>query len=112
METTRQKKVSKTILKDLSKIFQKKTYEFLGPILVTITDVAVTRDLSIAKVYLSLFPSKDPNSSLEILNSNKSYFRKLLAKELKHQLRIIPEIIFYLDDSASYSEKIDKLLKK
>ena len=84
METTRQKKVSKTILKDLSKIFQKKTYEFLGPILVTITDVAVTRDLSIAKVYLSLFPKR-----LDVFE--EITLRRL---KIKHQL-IVTSVLFF-----------------
>ena len=112
METTRQKRISKIILKELSKIFQKETYQFLGGILVTVTDIKVSKDLAIAKVYLSIFPSKDPVLSLESITKNKKFFRKLLAKELKNQIRIIPELIFYLDDSSSYAEEIDRLLKK
>ena len=112
METTRQQKVSKAILKELSQIFQKETRQFLGSILVTITRIRVSPDLSVAKAYLSIFPSKDPMEALELLNLNKKFFRMLLAKELRHQLRIVPELIFYLDDSAEYSEGIDRLLKK
>ena len=112
METTRQKKISKVILKELSKILQKETHQFLGNMLVTVTSVRVTADLSLVKVYLSVFPAKDPDHSLHILNGKKNFFRNLLAKELRHQLRIIPEIIFFLDDSASYAEEIDRLLEK
>lgn len=112
METTRQKKVSKIILKELSQIFHEETHQFLGNILVTVTRIRVSPDLSVAKVYLSLFPVKNPIDALEILNQQKKFFRTLLAKELRHQLRIMPELIFYLDDSAEYAEEIDRLLKK
>ena len=112
METTRQQKVSKAILKELSFVFQKETRQFLGNILVTITSVRVSPDLSDAKIYLSIFPAKDPNESLQVLNNNKKYFRTILAQSVKNQLRIIPELIFYLDDSAEYAEQIESLLKK
>ena len=112
METTRQQKISKAILKELSKIFQKQTSQFLGNILVTITRIRVSPDLSVAKAYLSIFPAKNPIESLEVLNLNKKFFRMLLAKELRHQLRIVPELFFFLDDSAEYAESIDRLLKQ
>ena len=112
METTRQKKISRLILKDLSKIFQKESNQFIGNILVTITNVRVSPDLSVAKIYLSLFPSKTPQDSLSLLNKNKKYFRKLLGIELGSHIRIIPELIFYLDDSAEYFEEINRLIQK
>ena len=71
METTRQKKVSKLIQKELSIIFQKEIHQFLGNILVTVTGVRVSPDLSVAKAYLSIFPVKDPAEALLILNDNK-----------------------------------------
>ena len=112
METTRQKKVSKLIQKELSIIFQKEIYQFLGNILVTVTGVRVSPDLSVAKSYLSIFPVKKPKEALNILNENKKVFRKLLGNSCRHQLRIVPELVFYLDDSAEYAEEIEKLLKK
>jgi len=112
METKRQKKISKLILKDLSIIFQKESNQFIGNILVTITNVRISPDLSVAKIYLSLFPSKDPKESLYLLNKNKKYFRKLLGLELGSHIRIIPELVFYLDDSAEYLEEINRLIKK
>ena len=112
METTRQKKVSKLIQKELSIIFQKEIHQFLGNILVTVTGVRVSSDLSVAKAYLSIFPVEKPKEALNILNENKKVFRKLLGNSCRHQLRIIPELIFYLDDSAEYAEEIEKLLKK
>ena len=112
METTRQKKVSKLIQKELSIIFQKEIHQFLGNILVTVTGVRVSPDLSVAKAYLSIFPVEKPKEVLNILNENKKVFRKLLGNSCRHQLRIVPELVFYLDDSAEYAEEIEKLLKK
>ena len=112
METTRQKKVSKLIQKELSIIFQKEIHQFLGNILVTVTGVRVSPDLSVAKAYLSVFPVKNPVEALLILNDNKKVFRTLLGNSCRNQLRIVPELIFYLDDSAEYAEEIDRLLKK
>lgn len=112
METTRQKKVSKLIQKELSIIFQKEIHQFLGNILVTVTGVRVSPDLSVAKAYLSIFPVEKPKEAINILNKNKKVFRKLLGNSCRHQLRIVPELVFYLDDSAEYAEEIEKLLKK
>ena len=112
METTRQKKVSRLILKELSIIFQKESRQFLGNILLTITQVRVSPDLSVSKIYLSMFPAEDPEASLNTLNQNKKFFRNLLGRQLKNQLRIVPELIFYIDDSAEYAEEIDRLLKR
>ena len=112
METTRQRKISKLIQKELSIIFQKETHTFLGNILVTVTEVRVSPDLSVAKAYLSIFPVENPEKSLSILDKNKKLFRKLLGNNCRHQLRIIPELVFYLDDSAEYAEEIENLLKK
>ena len=112
METTRQKKVSKLIQKELSIIFQKEIHQFLGNILVTVTGVRVSPDLSVAKAYLSIFPVEKPKEALNILNEIKKVFRKLLGNSCRHQLRIVPELVFYLDDSAEYAEEIEKLLKK
>lgn len=110
METTRQKKIAKLIQKDLSVIFNKEISQFLGNILVTITRVRVSSDFSVAKLFLSIFPANDPEISLRILNKNKTYFRNLLGRSIRHQIRIIPELIFYLDDSAEYTETIERLL--
>ena len=112
METTRQRKVSKLIQKELSVIFQKETHKFLGNILVRVTRVRISPDLSIAKAYLSIFPVANPEQALNILDKNKKLFRTLLGKTCRHQLRIIPEVVFYLDDSAEYAEEIENLLKK
>tara|TARA_B100000902_G_scaffold153568_1_gene150088 strand:- start:3914 stop:4252 length:339 start_codon:yes stop_codon:yes gene_type:complete len=112
MQTTRQKKISKLIQKEISLIFQKEKHDLLGNILVTVTSVKVTADLSISKIFLSIFPVKNPKETLDIINNNNKFYRNLLARSLRHNLRKVPEIIFLLDDSAAYAEEIDRLLNK
>ena len=113
METTRQQKISKLILKELSDIFQReiKTH---GGIMITVTKVNVTTDLSYARVYLSIFgPEKDVKKNVvaEVNKMTKS-IRKMLGDRVRHQLRIIPELQFYEDDSLDYIERIDSTLKE
>ena len=112
METTRQKKISRLLQKDLAIIFQMDAPVILGSFMFTITGVKVSSDLSVAKVYLSIFPSDDSKKLMEQVKEKSSFFRNLLAKKVRHQLRIIPELHFYLDDSADYADEINRLLKE
>ena len=112
MESTRQKKVSRLVQKELSIIFQKIGPELLTNVIISITIVRVSIDLSYAKVFLTIFPVKDPDIALRKIVDNKVNIRKKLGARIKNQLRIVPDLQFYLDDSASYAEEIDKLLKK
>ena len=111
MESTRQKKVSRLIQKELADIFLKKGHEFAHGKLVSITRVRVSPDLSFAKVYISIFPA---NNQEEILHSVKELSSKIrfeLGQKIRSQLRIVPDIAFHIDDSLDYIDKIDKLLK-
>jgi ribosome-binding factor A len=111
MESTRQKKVSKLIQKELADIFLRKNKELAPGKLITITIVRVSPDLSFAKVFLSIFPSANQT---EIINSIKEHTHKIrfeLGQKIRTQLRIVPEIAFYVDDSLDYIDNIDKLLK-
>ena len=112
MESTRQKKVSRLLQKELSLIFQKETYALLGNVIVSITIVRVSPDLTSANVFISIFPIKEPKRALELIKSNTILIRKKLAESIKNQLRIVPILEFFLDDSANYAEEIDRLLKK
>ena len=112
MESTRQKKVSRLIQKELSVIFQQNTQEILGNILVTLTIVRISPDLADANIFLSIFPVDDPESALKVIKSNTVMIRKKLGESVRNQLRIVPTLQFYLDDSAAYAEEIDRLLKK
>jgi len=112
MESTRQLKVGRLIQKELSSVFVKEGQNLYGRVLVSITMVRMSTDLSVAKVYLSIFPNEQSNKVLEILNDAKPQIRYWLGQKTKGQMRIIPELIFYFDDSAAYFEKIDNALKK
>jgi len=111
METTRQQKVARQIQKDLSEIFMHATREITQSRMITVTVVRMSPDLSLAKVYISIFPSDDAGKVLENLQNNVKHFRLELGKKVRHQLRIVPEIAFFVDDSLDYAEHIDKLLK-
>ncbi len=111
METTRQNKIARLIQKDLANIFQEQTRKTHG-VLVSVSIVRVSSDLSVAKVYLSIFPSNRAAELLENINANASQIRYMLGTLERHQLRIIPELKFFIDDSLDYIENIDRLLKK
>ena len=111
MESQRQKKISSLIQKDISNIiqsfFREKTR---SNFLISITKVKVSQDLSLSKIYLSVFPSVNNMNVLEVLNKNKFDIKNKLSSLIKNQLRIIPEISFYIDDSLDYIDDIDKAL--
>ncbi len=111
MEGTRLNKIERLLQKELSELFRKQTAMMRG-ILVTVSRVRVSPDLSVAKIYLSIFPSDRGDGLIESIEKNKKTLRYDLGQIVRMQLRRIPELIFYLDDSLDYVENIDKLLKK
>jgi len=112
METTRQKKVSRLIQKELSLILSGKFSHIINNVIISVTIVRISVDLAYANVFISIFPSKDVLDNLRVINENKISIRKELAMRVRHQLRIVPELQFHLDDSADYYEEINQLLKK
>jgi ribosome-binding factor A len=112
METTRQKKVSRLLQKELSSIFQKEIPALLGNVMASVTVVRVSPDLANANVFVSIFPVDEPKEALKIIKNNSGLFRKYLGNSVRNQLRIVPIIEYFLDDSAAYAEEIDRLLKK
>jgi len=112
MESTRQKKVARLLQKELAEILRQKTTELARGKMITVTTVRVSPDLSMAKIYLSIFPSDDNKSTLEKITDNTPRIRNTLGSKIRNQLRIIPEIAFYLDDSLDYIDNIDSLLDK
>lgn len=110
MDTTRQKKIARLIQKDLSTIFQEETRKTHG-LLVSVSVVRVSPDLSIAKAYLSIFPSERADEVLTNINNQSTAIRYKLGTLERHQLRIIPELKFFRDDSLDYVERIESLLK-
>ena len=110
METTRQQKIARLIQKELGDIFQKQTQATHG-VLVSVSAVRISPDLSIAKGYLSIFPSERAQEILNNINANARQIRYDLGKRVRFQLRIIPELKFFIDDSLDYIDHIDELLK-
>lgn len=111
MESTRQKKVSRLIQKELSVIFIKMGPELVQGKLVSITKVRVSPDLSFAKVFVSIFPSNDQDRILQSIQDHTSKIKYELGVKVRSQLRIVPDIVFNIDDSLDYIDKIEKLLK-
>ena len=111
METTRQSKVAKQIQKDISDIFTKECPEVLQGTMVTVTAVRMGPDLGYAKIYLSIFPFERSAAVMEAVEANAWRIRKALGTRIRNQLRVVPELSFFLDDSLEYIENIDKLLK-
>ena len=111
METTRQQKISRLIQKELSDIFQKQTKGMNG-VLVSVSTVRISPDMSICRVYLSVFPSEQAEQIVRNVNDNQKSVRFELGNRMRHQLRIIPELKFFVDDSLDYADHIDELLKQ
>ncbi len=111
METTRQNKVSRLIQEELSEIFLLQTKSMHG-VLVSVSAVRISPDMSIARVYLSVFPSERAAEIVKNTNDNMKSVRYDLGVRVRHQLRIIPELKFFVDDSLDYVDRIDELLKK
>jgi ribosome-binding factor A len=111
MESTRQKKVSRLVQKELADIFLKRGNEFGHGKLVSITRVRISPDLSFAKVYISIFPATNQEEVLKSLQEHSSKIRFDLGHKVRTQLRIVPDLAFHIDDSLDYIDKIDKLLK-
>ncbi len=109
MESKRQQKVGRQIQKDLGDIFQKEAAHLLNGALITVTGVKVSPDLSIARAYISILPDSKKESVLAALKENSKFLRQKLGLRVRHQLRIVPELHLYLDDTLEYAEKMDKI---
>lgn len=112
METKRQQKISKLLLKELSEIFQRDIKT--NNVMISVTKANVTSDLSYARVYLSIFGPdiEEKKNVVKEVNDMSKNIRKLLGERIRFQLRIIPELQFFEDDSLDYIENIDNLLKE
>lgn len=111
MQETRQNRISRLLQKELSLIFQSQTRMMRG-VMVSVTRVKVSPDLSICTAYLSIFPSEKGEEIIKNVNANQATIRYDLGQRVRNQLRIIPELRFFIDDSLDYIDHIDELLKK
>jgi len=111
MESTRQKKIARLLQKELSEILRRKSGEIAPGKMITVTVVRVSPDVSVARIYISVFPSTDKEKELALVREHLSTIRYELGKQVHNQLRIIPELAVFHDDSLDYIDNIDKLLK-
>lgn len=111
MDSIRQNKVSRLIQRDLSEMFQNECKEYTRGAMLSVTTVRVSPDLSYAKVYLSIFPSNLVDTVMNSLDESNRNIRFILGRKVGKQMRIIPELRFFVDDSLDYINKIDELLK-
>ncbi|MCR5131740.1 MAG: 30S ribosome-binding factor RbfA [Prevotella sp.] len=111
MQETRQNKIARLLQKELAQIFQEQTRSMHG-VMVSVTRTKVSPDLSICTAYLSVFPSERGEEIILNVNSNMKTIRYELGTRIRNQVRIIPELRFFIDDSLDYIDRIDELLKK
>lgn len=111
MQETRQAKISRLLQKELAQIFQSQTRMMHG-VMVSVTRVKISPDLSICTAYLSVFPSEKGEEIVNNVNANVKTIRYDLGQRIRNQVRIIPELRFFIDDSLDYIDHIDELLKE
>lgn len=111
METKRQQKFARVIQKELGDLFQREGLSFHDNTIVTITTIRATPDLSHARVYLSIYNSSNPQQTLNAIKAQSREIRYKLGSRIRNQVRIIPELEFFLDDSQDYASRMDKLFR-
>lgn len=112
MESVRQQKINKLVQKELAEIFRSESRNLFGGAFITVTQVRVSPDLGLAKVYISIMATKDRDAIFKLVEEQKYVIRKRLGIIVGKQLRVVPELNFYIDDSLDYAMKIEELLKK
>ena len=110
-ETNRQRKVSQIIQEDFAELFRRQSAESGKNLLISVSDVRITPDLSIAKIYLSIFPAEFRKPVMAEIQEQKSQYRNYLGQKMAKQVRIIPDLQFYLDTSLADVEKVERELK-
>ena len=111
LNSIRQNKVARLIQRDLSEMFQQECKEYTEGAMLSVTAVRVSPDLSYAKIYVSIFPSERVEAVMKSLEEKNKSIRFILGKKVGKQMRIVPELRFFVDDSLDYIDKIDELLK-
>ena len=111
MASIRQEKINNLLKQDLAVIFQQESRNLFGGAFITVTQVRISPDLGLAKVYVSIMTG-DKEKQLRVISQHTGAIRRILGQRVGKQLRRVPELMFYLDDSLDYYEEIDRLLKK
>jgi ribosome-binding factor A len=112
MESVRQQKINKLVAKELAEIFRSEARNLFNGAFITVTTVRVSPDLGLAKVYLSIMATNEKTDVFKMVNDQNYLIRKKLGLLVGKQLRVVPELAFYIDDSLDYAMKIEELLKK
>jgi ribosome-binding factor A len=112
MDSVRLQKVNSLLQQELAELLRKETPQLLPGGLITVTGVRTSADLGVAKVYVSLFPAPDKKAVLERIREHTHHFRGALGHRIGKHMRVVPELLFYLDDSLDRAEEIDRLLKQ
>ncbi len=112
METTRQPKIARQIQRDIADIFQKEGRDLLRGTLITVTEVRVSPDFNYAKIYVSIFPFDKAPETMTVLDKQNWFIRRELGRRIKDQLKSVPEIQFFLDDSLEYIEHLEEAMKE
>lgn len=112
MDSTRQKKIGRLIQKEMSEIFQREVREIVMGTMVSVTNARVSPDMGNVKVYLSIFPTEHKEEVFKNIAQSNSTIRYMLGQRVGKQLRVIPELQFYIDDSLDFVERLDNLLKE
>ena len=111
MESTRQKKVSRLLQKEAADLFLRKGNEFARGKMISVTRVRISHDLSVARIYISIFPSDGQEDIMKGIQDHSPKIRYEIGRKVGKQLRIVPEISFFIDDSLDYIDNIDRILK-
>lgn len=109
MESKRQQKVSRQLQRDLSEIFQRDVPHLFNGAFITVTSVRVSPDLSMARIYMSFLATKDKDGLLDEIRDKSKIIRQHLGDRVRHHLRIVPDLNFFIDDTVEYADKMDKL---
>ncbi|MCB0793254.1 MAG: 30S ribosome-binding factor RbfA [Flavobacteriales bacterium] len=112
MDSVRQNKVNSLIQQEMAHVMQQENTVLLPGGMITVTGVRVSPDLGLAKVYVSLFPVKEKEAAMQKIRDHAQHLRGMLGRRVGKQLRIVPDLHFYLDDSLDRAEEIDRLLKQ
>ena len=110
-ESTRQQKFGRLIQKELSEIFQRDRRGILENTFITISDMRMSPDLGVAKVYISMMLAKDKQHTLEKINTRKGEIRKALGEKIRKQARVVPELVFFIDETEENAYKLEELIK-
>ena len=111
MASVRLEKVAALVKRELATVFQQNMNTMFGGMMITVTNVRMSPDMGIAKVYLSFFPVEKKDAGLKLVDEKNLHLRKILGERIGKQIRRIPELSFFIDDSLDYYNEIDRLLK-